>query len=309
MSLAGPSQTALGAALMRAIHTRLDRPRLIDDPWADRLVSQAEKTALYERILADADAQTRPRLERASSPQAVIDAALRANPSYAGVILRSRVAEDALREAALRGARQYVLLGAGLDSFALRQPEFARDLAIFEIDHPATQAHKRERLRACGIDVPSNVHFVAADLAARPLAEVLAECGFSREDRAFFSWLGVTIYLSREANFATLRGIAASAAPGSEVVFTYIDQRAFGPDASLVFEERRAVRALRGEAWITGFDPARLGAEIEALGLELVEDLGGPELRERYCTGRTDGLSPSRVSHVVRARVATTRAA
>jgi methyltransferase (TIGR00027 family) len=288
---------------MRATHTRLDRPRLIDDPWADRLVSEGEKTALYERVLADADVETRSRLERSSSPQAVIDAALRTNPSYAGVILRSRVAEDALREAALRGARQYVLLGAGLDSFALRQPEFARDLAIFEIDHPATQAHKRERLHACGIDVPSNLHFVAADLAARPLAEVLAGCGFSRGVPAFFSWLGVTIYLTREANFATLRGIAASSAPGSEVVFTYIDQRAFGPGASLVFDERRAVRALRGEPWITGFDPATLGAEIEALGLELVEDLGGPELAALYCADRTDGLSPSRAGHVARARV------
>src|SRR5262245_64518586 len=217
------SRTALSTALMRAVHTRIDRPRLIDDPWGDTLVSASEKSALYRRILAGANPEARTRLERLGSEQAVIDAALRAHPPYGGVVVRTRCAEDALEAAVASGVRQYVLIGAGFDSFIVRQPAFARDIDVLEIDHPATQAMKRERLAACGVVVPPNVRFVPADLSEESLASVLVRCGFSRTVPAFFSWLGVTIYLSRETNLATLAGIAQSSAPGSAVVFTYID--------------------------------------------------------------------------------------
>src|SRR5262249_37695588 len=154
--------------------------------------------------------------------------------------------------------RQYVLLGAGFDSFILRQPAFAHDLDVFEIDHPASQAMKRRRLEECAVHVPPNVRFVPADLSAESLESVLARCGFSRATPAFFSWLGVTIYLSREANLATLRGIAASSAAGSEVVFTYIDQRALDSRRSPELEAMRARRATLGEPWISGFHPSAL---------------------------------------------------
>jgi methyltransferase (TIGR00027 family) len=299
----GSSGTALSAALMRAVHTRLDRPRLIDDPWGDTLVSPADKAALCQRVLHGADPQTRQRLETLGSPQAVIDVVLRRHPTYGGVIVRSRYAEDALEAAVVRGARQYVLIGAGFDSFIVRQPAFARNLDVFEIDHPASQAMKRHRLEECGVAILPNVRFVPADLSREPLASVLARCGFSRAVPAFFSWLGVTIYLTRDANLATLRGIATSSAPGSEVVFTYIDQRALEGGRSATFEDMRANRAALGEPWVSGFDPATLADELRGLGLELVEDLGGLQLRERYCAGRTDGLAPGMTGHVARARV------
>ena len=253
----GPSRTALTAALMRAVHTRLDRPRLIDDPWADRLVSAAEKAALYRRILDGADPETRSRLERLGSQQAVIDAALRAHDTYGGVILRSRCAEDALERAVARGARQYVLVGAGFDSFIVRQPAFARDVDIYEIDHPASQAMKRQRLDECAVAVPPNVHFVPADLSRESLSSVLARCGFSGALPTFFSWLGVTIYLPREANLSTLHGVATSSSPGSEVVFTYTDQRVLDGGRSAKLEKMRrpggagravAVRVRPGDA-------------------------------------------------------------
>src|SRR6516165_2822626 len=131
---------------MRAVHTRLDRPLLLDDPWGDRLVSAAEKTALFERVLEGANPQTKKRLGSLPSPQAVLDAVLRSHPSYGGVILRSRYAEDALERAVAGSARQYLLIGAGFDSFIVRQPPFAREIEIVEIDHPASQAMKRRRL-------------------------------------------------------------------------------------------------------------------------------------------------------------------
>jgi methyltransferase (TIGR00027 family) len=165
---------------------------------------------------------------------------------------------------------------------------------------------KRERLEACGAAVPPNVRFVPADLAAEPLASVLARCGFARTVPAFFSWLGVTIYLTRETNLATLAGIAGSSAPGSEVVFTYIDQRALEDGASDTMGRMRAARAAENEPWISGFDPTALANDVRALGLELVEDLGSSELGERYLAGRTDGLLLGGAGHIARARVVAT---
>lgn len=294
------SRTALAAALMRAIHTRLDRLRVIDDPWGDRLVSADEKAELAQRIRAEANPDSRARLDALGSDRDVIDAALRRHPSYGGVVLRTRWAEDALADAVAHGARQYVLVGAGLDSFCVRQPDFAHALDVFEVDHPASQALKRERL--AGVALPANVRFVAANLAEEDLRTALARAGFRSDVPAFFSWLGVTVYLTRAANEATLRAIASSAAPGSEVVFTYIDQRALGAGAPEL-EARRTQRAALGEPWLSGFDPTTLATDLRALGLALVEDLDGRALTARYCVGRTDGLAAAGIGHVARARV------
>ena len=295
-----PSRTALAAALMRACHTRLDQPRLIDDPWGDRLVSAAEKSALCERALAGADPEARRGLEALRSQQAQLDAILRSRPAYGSVILRSRYAEDALEAAVARGARQYILIGAGFDSFIVRQPSFARDLEIFEIDHPASQAMKRERLDACAVELPPNIHFLPADLGQESLASVLARAGISRTLPSFFSWLGVTVYLSKDANRSTLHGIASYSAAGSQVVFSYIEQGAL---EARRLERTRAHRAAQGEPWLSGFDPATLRTELGALGLHLLEDLRSVELKERYCAGRTDALLPGRGGHVARAEV------
>ena len=299
---AGASRTALAAALMRAIHTRRERPPLLDDPWGDLLVPPEEKSALHRRIVGNAEPAVQARLAALGSADAVLDVALRRHPSYPGVILRSRRAEDALADAVARGVRQYVVLGAGFDSFIVRQPEFARGLTVFEVDQPSSQAMKRRRLTECGVDVPANVCFVAADLSAEPLADALARSGFSPTVPAFFSWLGVTVYLARAANEAALAGVAAAAAPGSEIVFTYLDQRVLGA-GSEVFERMRVARAADGEPWLSGFDPATLAADLCALGLELVEDLDAAALTARYCAGRTDGLAADGAGHVALARV------
>jgi methyltransferase (TIGR00027 family) len=297
------SRTALSTALMRSIHTRLDRPPLIDDPWGERLVSAEERAALCRRILADADPDARSRLGGLGSDQAILDAVLRRHATYGGVILRSRYAEDALEAAVARGVRQYVLLGAGLDSFCVRQPPFARDLTIFELDHPASQEMKRRRLAEAAAEIPANVRFVAADLSRNCLGTALAGAGFSREMPALFSWLGVTIYLPREANLETLRAIASSSAPASELVFTYLDQRVLDSRRSAALEGMRARRAEMGEPWVSGFDPTTLAASLESLGFVLLEDLDGRELSARYCAGRTDQLSAGISGHIAHARI------
>lgn len=281
------SATAIGTALMRAAHTRHDRPVLLEDPWGDRLVLDAERDAL-----------------RALSGSDDLDASLRAHPSFATVILRARYAEDALADAVDRGIGQYVIVGAGLDSFALRRPPFARELEIFEIDHPSTQALKAERLVACGLWPLENVHLIAADLSDVALDAVLADSAFRRDLPAFFSWLGVTTYLSREANLATLCAIASCAARGSELVFSYLDQRVLDGDSDDdALQRARAQVAAVGEPWVSGFHPDELASDLHGAGLELAHDLGAHELTERYCAGRGDGLHASLAAHVAHARI------
>src|SRR5262245_56628499 len=184
------SITALGAALMRAVHTRVSPSPLIDDPWGDRLVLEVEREVVLRVVLNGLTAETREQCEKLKTSSVVLDAALQAHPGYGWAILRTRYAEDALEAAIGRGVRQYVIVGAGFDSFSLRQPAFARDVDIFEIDHPATQELKRQRLRGLGVPLPDTLHFVPADLSEEQISDALGRSAFRLMDPAFFSWLG-----------------------------------------------------------------------------------------------------------------------
>ena len=283
-----PSRTALATALMRSLHTRADPLPLIDDPWGESLVPAAVTRAIAERL----------------PPGASVDSWLRAIPAYSNVITRSRFSEDALGEAVARGVRQVVMIGAGFDSYALRRPEAAREVQVFEVDHPATQNLKRSRIAACAAGEPAGLHFLAADLSCESLDAVLARSPFRADLPAFFSWLGVTMYLGRDANLATLRAIADCAAPGSELVFSYVDQAAFG--AGAMAEEFQALQqsvANLGEPFVSGFDPAALAVELHAIGLELIEDRDDTQLVARYDPQGLNGLRPSARSRITRVRV------
>jgi methyltransferase (TIGR00027 family) len=294
------SNTALATSLMRALHTRLDPNPLIDDPWGDRLVPESVREGFRQVALArmDADAQK----AAMAAPGALLDVVLRRSPAYANVITRTRYAEDALKAAVNRGVRQYVLVGAGFDSFILRRPAFSADLEIFEIDHPATQSLKIGRISALEILLPESVHFIASDLSLENVATALSRSAFRADQASFFSWLGVSMYLTREANLATLRSIARCALAGSELAFTYVDER-------LLQSQSEGFRALQervtaaGEPFISGFDPKRIGASLRDCGLELCEDLCGEEIAARY--GRIDPSHQghSGFSHIALARV------
>jgi methyltransferase (TIGR00027 family) len=274
------SRTALATSLMRALHSRTAPAPLIDDKWGDHLVPEAMRHAMPET-------------------------ALRANAAYADVIVRARYAEDALAAALLVGTDQYVIIGAGFDSFAHRRPADAHALSIYEVDHPATQGLKRQRLQACGVAESSTLHYVAADLSQEDLGAALARSSFQPGRPTFFSWLGVTMYLSREANLAALRAIAACAAPGSELVFTYVDDAVFEPGhaANEAFGALRQHVASVGEALLSGFDPATLSAQLWEAGFQQLEDLNGDEMVARYDASGVNGLQSNSAAHIARARV------
>jgi methyltransferase (TIGR00027 family) len=294
------SRTALATALMRAVHTRLDPNPLIDDPWGDRLVPESVRETIRAAVLGRMDAANRERAMAA--PDNIVDLSLRRSPAYENVITRTRYTEDALKAAVGAGASQYILVGAGFDSFILRRPEFAAHLKIFEIDHPATQSLKRQRIAALGISLPDSVHFIASDLSSESVAAALSRSSFRADRASFFSWLGVTMYLSREANLATLQSVARCALAGSELVLTYVDQQLLDSRSEQFQELQKRVTSV-GEPFLSGFDPNTFAATLRECGLELIEDLAADKVAARYGRVGTNGPGHSSFSHMALARV------
>lgn len=269
----GPSLTARGAAAHRAVHQTIEGGAIFSDPFAAVLLD-ASALAAAELVAADPPA---PSLRRFMAA-------------------RSRFAEDSLSAAVERGLRQLVVLGAGLDTFALRNPHADAGLRVFEVDHPETQAWKRERLAQAGLAVPRLLTFVAVDFERQDLGDALAAAGFRSDRPAFFTWLGVVPYLTREAVMATRRIIAG--VPDAEVVFDYSEPVESYPPARRARVAARAARvAAAGEPWLSRFDPATLAAELRAIGFADLEDLGPSELARRFYGGSSDGPG----AHVIRA--------
>src|SRR5271170_6502917 len=261
------SRTAHRVAIRRAAHQLLDQPRVLDDPLALRIIGSEAAEEL----------RSNPKEHHAFS---------RAFRAF--MAARSRYAEDELARAVAHGVGQYVVLGAGLDTFAYRNPHAG--LRVFEVDHPATQAWKREQLQAAGIAIPAALTFVPVDFERQTLAEGLGQAGFDLGAAAFFSWLGVTPYLTREACMITLSFVAAMPA-GSGVVFDF----AIDP-ALLNAGQRQALDALSkrvaaaGEPFQLFFDPAKLQAELKSLGFHRTAFLQGAQINARYFKDRADGL-------------------
>lgn len=299
------SLTALGASLMRAIHTRRAPNPLINDPWGDRLVPEAARETMLRIVVANLDADERDKA--LMSPETTIENYLTSflSSAFANVVLRTRYTEDALAAAVANGVRQYVIIGAGFDSFALRSGAYAPDLSVYEVDQPETQALKRHRIGECGLQLSDTHHFIAADLAAEDLGHALKRSPFRPNRPAFFAWLGVTMYLSREANLTTLRAVANSAAAGSELVFSYIDEAVFEPEAAseMLTNTQQAVAAM-GEPFQSGFAPSTLAEDLRGLGLSLAEDMNDCEIAEALGVTQAHNLQPQQTSRIARAVIA-----
>jgi methyltransferase (TIGR00027 family) len=215
------------------------------------------------------------------------------------IAARTRFAEDAIAAAVERGVRQVVVLGAGLDTYAYRNP-WGERLRIFEVDHPATQAWKRQRLLEAAIPIPSWLTFAPIDFELQTLAEGLAAAGFDSSQQTFFTWLGVVPYLNEEAVWSTLTFIA-SLPNGAHVVFDYSDPPACMPAEARLAHERRATRVAElGEPFLNYFKADELRAKLQALGFSEIEDLGPPQIAARYFPNRASTL-PDKGGHILRA--------
>lgn len=258
------SRTALGTAYLRAAHQLLDAPpRILEDPVAVSLLGPGAS----QRITDDPESYQTP--ERR---------ALRTH-----VVLRSRFAEDRLAAALPRGVTCYVILGAGFDTFALRQPVWARPLRIVEVDHAATQDLKRSYLARAGLGVPENLQFATIDFERESLVDGLHRYGIAPTEPTFFSWLGVTMYLEESAVDGVLRAVAAFPV-GSEIVFTFARPRRDSPSPLA----QRAAKL--GEPWLSYFEPEALAAKLRAAGYSTVEFLSPADAEARYFRHRPRDL-------------------
>ena len=262
------SRTALGVAMLRAAHQLLDDPIVLADPIALPILGPRAEAAMREDPFQHNDPISR---------------GLRA-----ALVVRSRFAEDELARAVSAGVGQDVALGAGLDTFACRNP-FSQ-LDVFEVDHPSTQSWKRQMLEEAGIPLPARLRFAPVDFEQSSLAEGLAEAGFDAARPACFSWLGVTMYLSEDAILDTL-GFIAGRPKGSSVT---LDFRA---PASMLNPVQRAIAdvisqraAALGEPWISSFEPAALRDKVARLGFSEVSTYEPEDLNCRYLSRRKDGL-------------------
>ncbi len=272
-----PSRTALMIARQRAAHQVLEHGSILDDPFAMKILREDERDVLQFAT---------------AHPLASIGRLF--------TTARSRIAEDALSRAVEDGVRQIVILGAGLDTFALRNPHGARQIRIYEVDHPATQAWKRERLAEAQIALPPWLILVPVDFE-RDDFETLVGAGFQQNSPAFFTWLGVVPYLTEDAIGRTLDYV--SSIQNSEVVFDYM-----GPPETFSEELRQLERARSeqleklGERSASRFEPAGMAAILRSHGFCAIEDISFREIASRFGHA-VQGLAPGQAGlHVVHAK-------
>jgi len=268
--------------LRRAAHQLLDAPPVFADPFALAIVGSEDRRLL----------ETHP----SHLDKTPFDRGLRAF-----AVARARLVEDHLPRAVADGLSQFVVLGAGLDTFSYRNPY--PNLRVFEVDHPDTQAWKRARIEEAGIGAPSSLTYVAVDFAAADWFKTLCAAGFQSDRAACFSWLGVVTYLPLDVVRATLRRIG-SLPPGSFVVFDYgIARDLLTEGQRAILDEASARVAAIGEPFVTFFHPHDLDAELRAAGFTAVEQWGPDDLNARYFSGRSDRLRAGGMAHLAVARV------
>jgi methyltransferase (TIGR00027 family) len=265
-----PSRSALNVASLRAVHQLLDEPLVLLDPIALPLLGASAEAALRDDPFALNDPMSR-------SLRAVL-------------VARSRFVEDELSSCVAAGVRQYLVVGAGLDTFAYRNPYRDEGLQVFEVDHPGTQRWKQQLLAEASIGVPESLTFVPADFERDDLASALRQAGFRADQAACVSWMGVTMYLTTDAVAATLRTVAGFAA-GSRLCFDYrVPVTMLNPVERVINEVFEQRIAALGEPWLSTFDPTHLRRQLLELGFSSAESATPEDLNARYFARRKDGL-------------------
>ena len=266
-----PDSTAARVALWRALHVQSDAPpHVLEDEIGLKLLSP------------DADWRSRGDMD----PQFT-------RPFRASIVARARFIEDLVVEQASRGVGQYVILGAGLDSFAQRRPEVASHLKVFEIDRPGPQAWKRQRLIELGFGVPDWLRFVPVDFeAGGSWREGLVSAGFDERQPAIVVSTGVSMYLSKEANSATLCEVAALAS-GSTLAMTFLlPLELADPEVRPGLEMAAKGARASGTPFVSFFTPAEILDLAHDAGFDEARHVSAADLTQRYFAGRTDGLRP-----------------
>ncbi len=262
------SRTAQMAAVIRALHYAHELPVVFEDPFASRLAGPVWHLLCKSRLLYLAATRT---LYKSL------------DPIRRQILARARYAEDKLEEAIASGVRQYVIVGAGLDSFALRRNELGGKINIYELDHPATQQAKKARLKELGFSLTKSHEFVPVDFEKESLKDALDRSSYNRNGSVFFSWLGTVHYLTPPAVFKTLASIKSCAPPGSELVFDYaVSEKHSSHENQQTVRDLKRYTQRRGEPIVSLFDPDILPRKVSDLGFELLENFSPMQQAEKY---------------------------
>ncbi len=263
------SITALMSSFGRAFHAENEDHPVFTDHLAKNLMTEEEYAAVQGYILGGAQF-FEPEIDPAKQTTKELLRMLINKHIAPSPLCRAAYTERALKTAVLTGTKQYVILGAGLDTFAFREPEFLSKHTVFEVDHPLTQADKLERITRAGWTVPDNLTFVPVDFTKDSLAERLVAAGFDPSAKSFFSWLGVTYYLSAEAIGTMLSALSSLCADGSTLVFDYPDENFFNAPEKRVQNTIMMAKA-GGEPMKSAFSYAELEKLLETQGFLIYE--------------------------------------
>ena len=283
------SLTALVSSFGRAYHAACDEPQIFDDYLAKELLSEEEYAQISGFMLGGLGFFAPEKEGAFTSNEAALKWVLQTQ-IMPTPLARARYCEDMLQNAIAIGSTQYVILGAGMDTFAYRNPQLLKKISVYEVDHPATQAAKKERVQKAGWPIPDRLHDVPLDFGKDSLPRGLAEAGFDFQQRTFFSWLGVSFYLSKEQNEALWQAIASFAARGSSLVFDHADSGMFTSPVKRVQNTLAMARA-GGEPMQSAYGYTELETLLAKYGFLIYEYLTPAAIQERFFAGRIDYLT------------------
>lgn len=295
------SLTSLISAFGRAYHSKYDSPKIFDDYIACQFISNEEFSAISNNMINgvqffNGDIKQRFKDDPEEILKWITQVQLSPTP-----LARSAYCEQILRNEIKLGVQQYVILGAGLDSFSFRYPELKDLLQIFEVDHPATQKFKKERLKEAKLNVPSNLNFVPMDFTTKFSHQDLGNRGFQNK-KTFFSLLGVSYYLTKEQNTALINHLFENAPPGSSIVFDYADEQLFKEKGmSNRVENMVKMAAASGEPMKSSFTYNEIENILEKSGLLIYEHLSPTKIDKLFFNNRTDYLTAFETIHYIHA--------
>ena len=297
------SLTAMMTAYMRAYHALYDENKIFDDFLAASILPP-ERIHLIEEGLTGFLLQQNPELSKTKpDKKEILAQVIQMMQGPPNILSRSRYTEDHLRDN-FQSIKQYIILGAGMDTFAFRHADKLRELAVFEIDHPVTQQFKKDRLIELGWDIPAGLCLLSVDFNNDKLSEILFKSPYKPDVLSLYSWLGVVMYLSMDDIRKTLQDIASSSLSGSKLIFDYLDADAFDPEkAALRTQSNIMMAKMAGEPMLTGLPPEDLEDFLDKSGFRLLEHLHPEDLNRMYFSGRSDKYYASEHTHLALAAV------
>ncbi|WP_163580551.1 class I SAM-dependent methyltransferase [Gracilibacillus saliphilus] len=295
------SLTSLVSAFGRAYHHKYDTPKIFDDFIANDLLSEEEFSAVSKNMMNGIQFFNKDIGERfKDQPEEILKWITQVQLSPTP-LARAAYCEKVLLHEIELGSSQYVILGAGLDTFAFRHPELTDRLDIYEIDFPATQAFKKQKLADVNFDIPENLHFVAMDFTTTFSHQDLTDQGFDNK-KTFISLLGVSYYLTKEENANLIQHLFTNLPPGSSIVFDYADEKLFEEKGiSNRVENMVKMAAASGESMKSCFTYAEIESLLEKAGLQIYEHLSPTDINEHFFSNRTDYLTAFETIHFIHA--------